>query len=183
MGVFTADVLPRDIDKLEPSSERDLECMLADMHPPDLETMIAITQQKAAELHFPIAREVAEYIANGVRGNVREVEGILNRLQAYCSFTSAEPTLRIAINQLSQFLQEEQKSTNIDQIIQTVSTAMGVPVSEIKGKNEANRTCHIAMYLAVNIFIQRIGKAFYKRPRYFMRLSSHRYLHDPSWGS
>lgn len=165
--VFTADVLPRDIAKLEPRLRTRFESgMLADMHPPDLETMIAITQQKAAELHFPVAREVAEYIANGVRGNVREVEGILNRLQAYCSFTSAEPTLAVAIKQLSRFLQEEQKATDIGQIIQTVSTAMGVPVSDIKGKKRSRsvvRPRHIAMYLArqhTQLSLPEIGKAF-----------------------
>ena len=64
--------------------------MLADTQAPDLETMTAILHQKADLMNMQIDTEVAMYIATGVR-NIRELEGILNRLEAICRFHKSPP--------------------------------------------------------------------------------------------
>jgi chromosomal replication initiator protein len=86
--VLTADEPPRSIGKLEPRLRTRFEGgLLADVQPPDVETMMAIVARKAEALRLDLPIDVQHVIAQHVRSSVREMEGVLNRLNARKSFS------------------------------------------------------------------------------------------------
>src|SRR5207253_2553277 len=78
--VFTSDAPPKEIAQLEERLRSRFEWgLIADIQPPDLETKVAIIRKKAEEKKVALPHEVALFIAERVRSNVRELEGHLNR--------------------------------------------------------------------------------------------------------
>src|SRR6266702_2125985 len=95
--IISSDKPPRDIPTLEERlRSRFVWGMSIDMQNPDLETRYAIVQTKADAMGVDLARDVAEYLATNVQTNIRELEGALNQLLAYCEMRELEPTLAIA---------------------------------------------------------------------------------------
>ena len=165
--VFTADVLPREIRMFEPRLRTRCESgMLADTQPPDMETMIAILSQKAADMSMHLTPELAHYIASRVRGNIRELEGILNRLKAICNLHGREPTIDFARLHLGSVLADEPHALTPDEIVQTVTNFFNIKVSDLKGKRRLKqfvRPRHIAMWLIrkhLNLSFPEIGRLF-----------------------
>jgi chromosomal replication initiator protein len=166
--VFTADVLPKEIDGLEPRlSSRCQSGMIADTQPPDLETMIAIIRQKSSDRNITLPEDVALFIAKGVRGNVREVEGAINRLQATSRLTKKNIDIIFAKQHLGElFAKENNFNIDIDAIIKTVATTFNIRSSDIRGKRRTKNLIkprHIAMYLArthTDFSFPEIGKEF-----------------------
>ncbi len=79
--VFTSDVLPKDIEGLmERLSSRFQSGMIADLQAPDMEAALKIIQQKAESMGAYIPNSLSQYVAEHAQGNVREVEGSLNKL-------------------------------------------------------------------------------------------------------
>ena len=70
--------------------------LVVDIQPPDLETKVAILQKKAELEQTVLPMDVALFIAGNVRTNVRELEGALTRLIAWCSMHGVEITLPTA---------------------------------------------------------------------------------------
>jgi chromosomal replication initiator protein len=169
--VFTADVLPREIEGLEPRLRTRCESgMLADTQPPDLETMLAIIRQKSSDLSISIQKQVASYIAKSVRGNVREVEGALNKLKATSQLLQRPIDLPFAIQHLGTLFQkDDNEDLDINSIIKTVATAFNIRSSDIKGKRRTKNLIkprHIAMYLVrkhTNLSYPEIGREFGNR--------------------
>ena len=85
--VFTSDAPPKEIPTLEERLRSRFEWgLIADIQPPDLETKVAILRKKAEEQEDrPAATTSALFIAERVRSNIRELEGLLNRVVAYAS--------------------------------------------------------------------------------------------------
>ena len=149
--VFTADVLPRNINGLEPRLRTRFESgMLADTQPPDNETMIAILHQKAEEMKLVLEYDAANFIASGVCGNIRELEGALNRLEAICRFHRTSPSLNFVKLHLGKLLFQETRVLSSAEIFNTVSTSFGVSIADLKGKKRTRnlvRPRHICMWL------------------------------------
>ena len=149
--VFTSDVLPRNINGLEPRLRTRFESgMLADTQPPDIETLIAILHQKAEEMKIELDYDSASFIANGVCGNIRELEGALNRLEAICRFHNTAPDLNFVKLHLGKLLVQQTKILNTNDIFTIVATTFGVSISDLKGKKRTRtlvRPRHICMWL------------------------------------
>src|SRR5437867_8912433 len=91
--VISADCPPRAIPTIEERlHSRFIWGLIADIQPPDLETKIAIIKKKAERLNIPLPDNVALFIASKIKSNIRELEGALVRLIAYCSLTGSEIT-------------------------------------------------------------------------------------------
>jgi chromosomal replication initiator protein len=140
--------------------------LIADIQPPDLETKIAILQKKAENDRATVPNDVALFIAQNIRSNVRELEGALIRLLAYCSLTGAEVTVQTAQQVLKNFIEQQTRKITIDSIQKAVAEQFGLRVAEIKQKNNSRSIVfprQIAMYLAKHLTeasLPEIGRQF-----------------------
>lgn len=95
--IISSDKPPRDIPTLEDRlRSRFAWGMSIDMQTPDFETRCAIIQTKADSRGIQLPGDVTEYLAHGVKTNIRELEGTLNQLLALCEMRQAEPDLALA---------------------------------------------------------------------------------------
>ncbi len=149
--VFTSDVLPREIRMFEPRLRSRCESgMLADTQPPDHETLLAITSQKAEDLGVHMSSDLVHFIAARVRGSIRELEGVLHRLKALSRLFDQQPTVAFARQHLQGVLSQENRSLSPEEIIQLVADFYNVKVSDLKGKRRLKRIVrprHVAMWL------------------------------------
>lgn len=166
--VFTADVLPRDIRGFEPRLRTRCESgMIADMQPPDVETLVAIIHQKGADKGLQVTPEVAHFIGLRVRGSIREIEGVLNRLLALCRLHGEpRPTVAFARQHLGSVLPEVPTAPSPDEIIKTVATFYNIKLGDLLGTRRLKtlvRPRHVAMWLVRNhteLSFPEMGRAF-----------------------
>ena len=150
--ILTSDVAPRDIDKLEPRLRTRFEGgLLADMQAPDKETLLAILRQKSDAQRLHIPADLAEAIANIVSGNIRELEGILNRIGALHTFYGEHITLEWARRRLPGVFDPPPANVTVAGIIEAVARFHNLRSADITGKSRTRmltRPRHIAMFLA-----------------------------------
>ena len=165
--VFTSDAPPKDIPTLEERLRSRFEWgLVADIQPPDLETKIAILKQKASEKHSELPDEVALFIAERVRSNIRELEGHLNRVTAYASLAGHPLTAELAKEALKDLLAKEDKPITPNEILKVVAAHYGIKVSDLKSKSNARPIAYprqVAMYICkelTDLSYPEIGKLF-----------------------
>jgi chromosomal replication initiator protein len=140
--------------------------LVVDIQPPDLETKVAILQKKAEMEQTVLPTEVALFIAGNVRTNVRELEGALVRLIAWCSLHGVEITLPTAQQCLKQFIDTQVRKITIEAIQRAVAEQFGMRVAELKQKNNSRAVVvprQIAMFLAKQMTeasLPEIGRQF-----------------------
>ena len=153
--VLSSDSSPRNIPALEERLRSRFEWgLIADIQSPDLETKIAILRRKADHERVDIPDDVANFIAHQVKSNIRELEGLLNRVVAFASLTGRPLTLELAQETLKDILPADQQRVLAPEIIKFVSRHYGLKVSEIKSRNNAKQIAfprQIAMYLCKNL--------------------------------
>src|SRR5687767_2727564 len=149
--VFTSDAQPKDIPTLEERLRSRFEWgLIADIQPPDLETKVAILRKKAEEKKLDLPHEVALFVAERVRSNIRELEGHLNRVAAFASLTGHAISLDLTKEALRDLLAKENKPITANEILKVVSNHYGIKVSEMKTKSNARPIAYprqIAMFL------------------------------------
>jgi chromosomal replication initiator protein len=165
--ILSSDAPPRSIPTLEERLRSRFEWgLIADIQPPDLETKIAILQRKAALEGPQLPDEVAEFIAQQVKSNIRELEGHLNRVLAYSSLTGKPLSLPLARETLKDILPEEGKKPAAAEIVKFVARHYDLKVSEIKSKSNSRQIViprQVAMYLCkrlTELSYPEIGKLF-----------------------
>jgi chromosomal replication initiator protein len=165
--VIASDRPPKELAEIEDRLRSRFEWgLIADIQPPDLETKVAILQKKADNERMTLPTEVALFIASNIRTNVRELEGALIRLVAYCSLTGAEVSVPTAQQVLKNFIDAQTRRISIDAIQKAVAEQFGLKVTEIKAKNNAHAVVYprqIAMYLAKHLTeasLPEIGRQF-----------------------
>jgi len=81
--ILSSDRPPKEMAKLEDRLRTRFECgLMADVQPPEYETRLAIIKNKAGELGMEMSDEVAEYIAQNITANVRQLEGTMKKVLA-----------------------------------------------------------------------------------------------------
>lgn len=149
--VVTSDRLPHEIsDVQERVKTRFAWGLIADLKLPELETRIAILKKKAEADGILLDDEVASFIAQTVRTNIRELEGCLIRVHAYAALTQQPPTMALAREVLKGMVSERTRTLNCDVIVKTVSQVFDVKVAELKSTKRARAIAlprQIAMYL------------------------------------
>jgi len=165
--VIASDRPPKELPEIEDRLRSRFEWgLIADIQPPDLETKVAILQKKAETERVTLSTDLALYIASNVRTNVRELEGALIRLIAYCSLTGAEISLITAQQVLKNFIDSQARKITIDAIQKAVAEQFGLRVIEIKAKSNSRAIVfprQIAMYLAKQMTeasLPEIGRQF-----------------------
>src|ERR1700744_4068954 len=165
--VIASDRPPKELADFEDRLRSRFEWGLGvDIQPPDLETTVAILQQKAESEQTSLPVEVAMFIAQNVRTNVRELEGALVRLIAWCSMHGVEITLPVTQQCLKQFIDTQVRKITIEAIQRAVSEQFGMRVAELKQKNNSRQIVvprQIGMYLAKQLTeasLPEIGRQF-----------------------
>ncbi|WP_263382739.1 chromosomal replication initiator protein DnaA [Granulicella arctica] len=165
--VIASDRPPKELADFEDRLRSRFEWgLIADIQPPDLETKVAILQKKAESEHTQLPTDVALFIASNVRTNVRELEGALVRLIAWCGMHGVEITLAVTQQCLKQFIDTQVRKISIEAIQRAVAEQFGMRVAELKQKNNSRQIVvprQIAMYLAKQLTeasLPEIGRQF-----------------------
>ena len=165
--VIASDRPPKDLNGFEDRLRSRFEWgLVVDIQPPDLETKVGILQRKAELENASLPVDVALFIASNVRTNVRELEGALVRLMAWCGLHGVEITLTTAQQCLKQFIDTQVRKITIEAIQRAVAEQFGMRVGELKQKNNSRQIVvprQIAMYLAKQMTeasLPEIGRQF-----------------------
>jgi len=165
--IISADCPPREIPTLEERLHSRFEWgLIADIQPPDLETKVAIITKKAERQNITVPDNVALYIASKIKSNIRELEGALVRLIAYCSLKGSEITLSMAQETLHDILGPGDKAITIEMIQKAVADHFKMRVQELKSKNNSKSVAlprQICMYLCKKLTgasLPQIGREF-----------------------
>jgi chromosomal replication initiator protein len=165
--VIASDRPPKELAEFEDRLRSRFEWgLIADIQPPDLETKVAILQKKAEQERVTLPTDVALFIAQNIRSNVRELEGALIRLVAHSSLIGAEITLPYTQQVLKNFIDSQARKVTIESIQKAVAEQFGLRLVEIKAKNNSRSIVYprqIAMYLAKHLTeasLPEIGRQF-----------------------
>lgn len=119
---------------------------------PELETRVAILQNKAEAKGLKIPSRVLFFIAEHIFSNVRQLEGAINKLSAQCRLMNLDITEDLVEKSLKEMLQQAPKDhVSVDHIIKSVAAVFQVRVSDIKGSSRTKEVVlprQVAMYLA-----------------------------------
>jgi chromosomal replication initiator protein len=165
--IVSSDSSPKDIPEIEERLRSRFEWgLIADIQPPDFETRVAIIKKKAALERVRLGDDVAYLIASRIKSNIRELEGSLTRMIAFCALTGREMSVDLAQEVLGELWGEDEKIITIDQIQRRVCDFFGVKLSDLKAKTRTKAIAfprQVAMYLArqmTHSSLSEIGRAF-----------------------
>lgn len=165
--IISSDKPPRDIQFLEDRLKSRFEWgLLADISCPDYETRLAILRKKAQDENIIIDDSILSDIANKIDSNIRELEGVLNKIVARASLTHSPITIEHAENIINEFKYESEKVISCDFIKETVSKYFSIDKDELAGEKRSNDIAfprQIAMYLCreiANMSFPQIGTDF-----------------------
>jgi len=128
--------------------------LMADIQPPGLETKIAIIQKKCEIDGISLNQEIINFIASNMGNNIREIEGVIIKLNAYAGLMNQKLTLEFAQNVIKDQLAEKQSDINIDDIVKLVSKELNIKLSDIKSKKRTKDVVNarrISIYLTRNL--------------------------------
>lgn len=139
--VMTSDVPPREMGNIDERLKTRFEMgVIADIQSPDVDTRKAIIKRKCEQLNFKLPENVVDYIAQKIKINIRQLEGVVKRLEAMTEFNKKLPSMD-EIQQVIRDVAEEYQpvSVIVDKIFELVSSTFKVPVSDIRSdKRQAN---------------------------------------------
>ncbi|MDH3977008.1 MAG: chromosomal replication initiator protein DnaA [Gammaproteobacteria bacterium] len=165
--ILTCDRYPKEVDGLEERLKSRFGWGLTvAIEPPELETSVAILMSKAAAVNIELPEEVAFFIAQRIRSNVRELEGALRRVIATAAFTGKPITLDFAKDALKDLLALQEKLVTIENIQKTVAEYFKIRIADLLSKSRRRsitRPRQIAMSLAKELTthsLPEIGDAF-----------------------
>lgn len=167
--VLTCDRFPKELDGLDDRLKSRFSWGLTvSIEPPDLETRVAIILSKAELMEFDLPHDVALFIGQRIRTNVRELEGALNTLRARVLFTREPVTLELTRSTLKDMLAAYERMVTIENIMRMVSGYYNIRVADLSSKRRSRslaRPRQIAMALAKELTehsLPEIGRAFDK---------------------
>ncbi|MFH1856200.1 MAG: chromosomal replication initiator protein DnaA [Candidatus Omnitrophota bacterium] len=166
--VISSDRPPKEIPGLEERLVSRFEWgLVTDVQPPDLETRIAILKKKAEKEVVEVPNDVAFFIADRIKANIRELEGALIRVVAYALLIGKKINVDLVKEVLKEtLLQEEEKRITIEAIQKKVAEYFDIRLSDMTTKRRTQAIAYprqIAMYLTRNLTdfsLPKIGEAF-----------------------
>lgn len=165
--IISSDKPPRDIPFLEDRLKSRFEWgLLADISCPDYETRFAILRKKAQDENVIIDDYILSNIANKIDSNIRELEGVFNKIVARASLTHSPITIELAEKIINEFKYESEKVISCDFIKETVAKYFSINKDDLSGNKRSNEIAfprQIAMYLCreiANMSYPQIGTDF-----------------------
>lgn len=125
--------------------------LIADVKPPEYETRLAIIHRKAELLNFNIGEEVIDYIATKLKSNIRQIEGVVTKLNALYMVSQMKPTITVAQNVIKDIVTDHQPiPVTIDKIINEVGKIYNIDPDEMRSQR---RTANISQARKVAIYV------------------------------
>lgn len=168
--VITSDRPPMEMNKLEDRLRTRFEGgLMADIQPPDIETRMAIIRNKAAQLGMVLPDDVVEYIADTIKSNIRQIEGVVKRLTAYNSILNDEMNIASAKRAIKDVIRVGEFVPTPDIIIEETARYYSLDPDELRGQRRSKNTAmarQISMYLMrslTNLSLKDIGEQYEDR--------------------
>jgi chromosomal replication initiator protein len=158
--VVTSDVYPHQISEMqERLISRFQSGMVADVQAPELDTRIAILQQKAESEGIPLQGEVALFLAQTVRSNVRELEGTLLRIAVKAELLGLPMDLELAKETMRAVLPNQDTETSVEDIQRIACGYFGIRLADLKSRRR-HRAVSFPRMIAMYICRQRLGTSY-----------------------
>ena len=168
--IISSDKPPREIQFLEDRLKSRFEWgLLADISCPDYETRLAILRKKAQEEKILDDDNILANIANKIDSNIRELEGVFNKIIATASLTHTPITIELAENTINEFKAASEKVLSADFVKETVAKYFNINKDDLSSNKRSNEIAfprQIAMYLCrevANMSYPKIGDDFGNR--------------------
>jgi chromosomal replication initiator protein len=167
--VLSSDRGPKEIQGLEERLVSRFEWgLVTDIQPPDVETRVAILQNKATDDNIEVSPEILRYIASNVTSNIRELEGALITVAAYGKLTEQNITMTLVEQVLHDLIGSAKiKSISVETVQRAVGEHFDVRLSDLRSRSRQRQVAfprQVAMYickdLVTNITLKEIGEAF-----------------------
>lgn len=182
--VITSDRPPMEMVKLEDRLRTRFEGgLMADIQPPDYETRIAIIRNKASQLGLVLSAEVVAYIADEIKSNIRQIEGVVKRLTAYNSILADTIDMNAVKRAVKDIIRVGAYIPTPEVIIEETARYYSLEPVDLRGQRRTKNTAlarQIAMYLMrslTNLSLKDIGEQFDDR-NHSTVLSSIRKIED-----
>ncbi|MDR1342427.1 MAG: chromosomal replication initiator protein DnaA [Prevotellaceae bacterium] len=150
--ILTSDKSPVEIEGLEPRIlSRFKWGLVAELSVPDYETRLAIYRHKVQKDGIDIDDKIIEYLADKVSSNVREFEGVLNRLLAEATFNRKSISMEMVVSVVNKNIKNTQREFTVDSIYKTVCDYFRIPADSAQSKTrkrEIVQARQIAMYFS-----------------------------------
>ena len=151
--VLTSDRPPKDMLRLEDRLRSRFEGgLMVDISPPDYETRVAIVKTKAVRLGIPLDEEAGNYIAENIKANIRQIEGILKKIQAYIDLQGAGAVNMELVQRITKEIIDSEKAYAPDLIIRKVADFYDITPEEVIGKG---KTKNVANARQMSIYLIR----------------------------
>ncbi len=166
--ILTSDRSPKDLTTLEDRLRTRFSWGLTvDIQIPDMETRVAILKNKAAQAKFALSDEVAEFIAESSTTNIREMEGLLNKIVFFSSLANRViDTKELAYEALSDFIEDKKETIDASDIVDAVCKYFNLSTAEIMSSKRTKNIVEprmIAIYLITELLpmpLAQIGEMF-----------------------
>ena len=165
--VLSSDCPPNEIPSLEERLRSRFEWgLIADIQAPDLETKVAILKKKAEAEALPLPDNVAIYIAERIKSNIRELEGSLIRLIAYASLKQREVTIALAQEVLKNLAGHDDRALTTEMIQKAVADYYQLKAIDLRSRNNSKSIAlprQVAMFLCKSLTtasLPEIGRSF-----------------------
>lgn len=166
--VFTSDRPPQEMLRLEQRLKTRFEQGLpADIQPPDYETRMAILKNKSLERGITLPDPVLSYVAENITANVRQIEGVVNKIMAFQELMGAQVDVETTIRAVRDILRsKEDFLPSADTIIQEVARFYELDSDALRGQSqnkEITTARNVAMYIIremTQLSLAEIGQQF-----------------------
>jgi chromosomal replication initiator protein len=158
--VVTSDVYPQQIPEMEERLISRFQWgLVADIQAPELDTRIAILKAKAQQEHITLADDVALFLAQVVKSNVRELEGTLLRLAVKAELAARAIDLEFAKEALRGVLPKSENATTVEDIQRAVCDYYSIRLADLKS-HRRHRAVSFPRMVAMYLCRQRLGTSF-----------------------
>lgn len=168
--VITSDRPPMDMNLLDDRLRTRFEGgLMADIQPPDIETRMAITRNKASQLGLILSDEAVEYIAENITSNIRQLEGVIKRLTAYREILDDAITIDSVKRAIKDVIRIGTYIPTPAVIIRETARYFSLGEEELRGQNRSKVVAsarQISMYLIrtlTNLSLKDIGAEYEDR--------------------
>ena len=135
--VLTSDRPPKEMLRLEDRLRSRFEAgLLADIQPPDYETRAAIVKTKAARMGIPLAEDAGKYIAENIKANIRQIEGILKKIRAYIDLQGVGAVNMELVQRITKEIIDSEKAYAPEYIIGKVADFYDISPEDVIGKGK-----------------------------------------------